>query len=246
MNPIQSTQTNSSPPSFFTKVGTDVKNGVSGIFDMFKPTTYSAPAAASAPAPAAPAPAAPVVQPVPKTPVPQVPTGWTQAIKDAYSYYPSVPKGMTEAILNQESSMGQDTTNKKTDYGGYGYLGGITKTGAFPNTLANEGKTTVPYTILQKDPKGNYVIKNIKTLGDPYSAIQAVNSIVAQHINNHYGGKIDGSAEQAFELYDKYYKSASGTKMTPAQKQKFIDTYNYYGGQKNQVAQARTFNNMQK
>lgn len=211
-------------PGFFSRAA----GALSKVFKG-NPVTYERPQVLSATnIPQTPVPAAqPPVQPI--APVKsQVPAQWHAGIKNAYSLYPEVPRGFTEAVLNQESSMGRDARNKAYNFGEYGYATGIIKdkSGVFPHMLANADKT--PYKVFAKNPDGTEVVPGAREIKTPEAAMAITNSILAQHIRNHYGGKMNGTAEQAFELYDKYYKSLAGAKMTPAQRKKFIDAFNEY------------------
>lgn len=145
------------------------------------------------------------------TPDPYIQKG----LQSAYSLYPEVPKGLIEAVMMQESSMGKNLKNKKADAGQYGYLGGITKTGIFSDMTKNS-----------KIPYGAWKVEGAKDLSTPHGAIAVIGSILAQHIRNNYGGKI--SPEQVLELYDKYYKTREGNSLSPKQKQQFLTYFQHY------------------
>lgn len=151
-----------------------------------------------------------------------VPKKWDYAMKDVYSRYPDVPKGMVETVLMLESSMGRNSSNKAKDYGEYGWLAGHTNNGTFKHLLDSA----------QKDPKleanikifekknGKYAITNIKNLGDEYSAIQATGSVLANLSRNNPG--LDPA-----ELYFKKYVTAKASD-TKTRRELFQKAYRFY------------------
>jgi len=84
-----------------------------------------------------------------------------ETISAVYKSNPEVPKGLLEAILMQESSMGATTTNKNKSIGDYAYLVGFTpvakqeliRNGIIPdlNTPAGVLQATADYYKLKKD-----------------------------------------------------------------------------------------------
>ena len=139
------------------------------------------------------------------------------SIEKARSIYPEVPKGLIEAVLNQESSTGTDTRNWAGDAGHMGWIGGITKTGTYGDMLKNPDI----YDVFKK-------IEGSKDLSTVDGAVGVVASILAQHIRRNYDGHLPNTAEAALEVYDKFYKSHKGAELTPQQKQNFKKVFNQY------------------
>lgn len=187
-----------------------VTNAVNAISDPFaKTVSYTRSPITQAPTP----------QPTATSPIP-VPKQLAPHIDTAYALYPEVPRGMLESVLMQESSMGQNATNSNADAGNYGYLSGITKSGHYADML----KAPQKYAVFQKVPGS-------QDLSTPQGAIGVTGSILAQLIRNNYGGQIPKTPDAALELYDKYYKTYAGAKLTDAQKQNFKSWFKYYSQQ---------------
>jgi soluble lytic murein transglycosylase-like protein len=144
---------------------------------------------------------------------------YSSAIKNATSIYPEVPPALVHTILQMESSYGKNDANKKADAGEFGYLMGITKTGRYADMVKN--KDTVDYQIIKRD-------KDALSLDTPDRAIGVGTSIIAQLIRNNLSGKQPKTAKEALKLYDSFYKTAEGAKMTAKRKKEFIDTYNKF------------------
>jgi hypothetical protein len=140
-----------------------------------------------------------------------VPKDWQPSIKSVQKMYPDLPPALLKSTLMMESSMGADTANSKTDFGKYGYLGGLTKTGHYNDTVNN----------YKKDPSLNYApfkagIKGMNDLSTPDAAIHGTASVLQQlRLNN--PGVSDA------DLYFKYF-NASSTSDTPERRQQF-DTH---------------------
>lgn len=95
------------------------------------------------------------------TTVRPVRTKLKDAIAQAYQAVPTIPKGVVEALLMKESSMGTNAANRNPDIGKYAYLVGMTKiakkelirNGIHPDLDTPEGaiKAAAQYWDLQDD-----------------------------------------------------------------------------------------------
>jgi hypothetical protein len=159
------------------------------------------------PAPVAPK-ATPVATSTPSVKSNPVPKEWQPAIQSVQKMYPDLPLPLVKTTLMMESSMGTDTANQKTDFGKYGYLGGLTKTGHYNDTVQN----------YKKDPTLDYKpfkagIPGMTNLNTPDAAIHATASVLQQlRLNN------PGMSDQ--DLYFKLF-NASSTSDTPDRRQQF-------------------------
>ena len=152
------------------------------------------------------------------------PKEWKSALKDAYTRYPDLPKGSVETVLMMESSMGTNDSNRKVDYGNYGWLGGHinSKDGAFVDSLNKFRKDpSLAYKIFEKDKNNKFNITNIESLGDPYSAIQATASVLQSKIWN------NPEADSLSDIYFKHYVSAPESD-TIIRRKIFDDAIDYY------------------
>lgn len=146
-----------------------------------------------------------------------IPTDFQPALQDAYKRYPDLPKGLAEATLMAESSMGANTNNQKTDLGKYGYLGGHTTTGAFADMMA---KIKATPDLAEKVAYAK--VPGIKNLATPYAAIQATAGVLASlHRNN----PDLSPADLYFEKYN-----ADPKVDTPARRAMFNQFLQYYSG----------------
>lgn len=153
-----------------------------------------------------------------------VPEEWKPYVKSAYERYPELPKGTVETVLMMESSMGTNKTNQSLDYGKYGYLGGITKTGGFNDTMTNVRKNPAietKYKILEKTPEGKYKIPSIDTIDTPEAAINVVASELQKNVYKHPEGTDIG------EVYFKSYVTAPQSD-TPERRELFKSASKYY------------------
>lgn len=146
-----------------------------------------------------------------------VPKTFKTGIQQAYQLYPEVPKGLLETVLMQESSMGTNATNAKRNAGDYGYLAGITKTGRYADMV----KKPDTYQVFQKVPGS-------QDLSTTEGALGVSASILAQIIRNNYSGQAPKDPEGLLDLYDRYYKTLSGSKLTQDQRNRFKTWYTYY------------------
>ena len=89
------------------------------------------------------------------------------AISLGYQNNSQLPKGLLEALLMKESSMGYNDKNRRKDIGEYAWLGGITKiaktdliqNGIVPDLSTREGAidAMAKFWLLRADPKANIV-----------------------------------------------------------------------------------------
>lgn len=161
--------------------------------------TYTAPP----PAPMVQAPPASTTAPK----VTPVPPEWSQAVKTAYQNYPTVPKGLIEAVLHQESSMGKNSANYNPSIGESAWLGGLTKTAK--SELEKHGLTP-----------------DLNTQAGVINAIAGYLSLVQ---NRHdASGKIVRTITDPVDLYNNYYKTTAGLKLSKKQIQNFKDMVTHY------------------
>lgn len=118
------------------------------------------------------------------------------AIQQAYVSVPTIPKGVVEAILMKESSMGTNAANRNPDIGRYAYLVGMTK-------------------IAKKELIRNGIVPDLDT---PEGAIKAAaqywdlqddkHATSSEVYNKWYSsGKLKPEQLQAFDDMVKYYAS---------------------------------------
>lgn len=134
----------------------------------------------------------------------------------AYQTYPEVPRGLIEAVLMQESSMGTNDKHRNDDAGKYGWLLGITKDGTYGDMVKNPSIYT-----------GLKDVEKWQDIDKISSAIAVSASILAQKIRNNFPNGVN-TPEDALKLYDTYYKTKSGAKLTKDQKQAFKQYFTYY------------------
>lgn len=144
------------------------------------------------------------------TTVRAIPDIFKRTIENAYARNPTLPKGIIEATIMKESSMGTNRSNYNPDIGEYAYLVGFT------NIAKRE--------LLKKGIVPDFSTKQgaINALADYMALRQKVHDDV---------GNVVRTREDPVEIYDSGYSSG---KLTPEQLQSFKDMVEYYksGGQK--------------
>ncbi len=151
----------------------------------------------------------PVIGSLPSgTKVAPLPPQWVEPVKQAYQQYPDIPKGIVEAILHQESSMGSNDTNYNPQIGESAWLAGLT-TGAKEEIVRRLGQTP--------------------DLDSQAGTIQAIAAYLSLIRNRHdESGKVVRTVDDPFELYNDYYKTDSGHKLSKKQMKDFKDLVSYY------------------
>jgi hypothetical protein len=150
----------------------------------------------------------------PPRPLPQVESYLSRANSFAYNLYPEVSKGTLETLAEMESSQGKNTTNKPHDFGEFGYLTGLTKTGHFKQLLDNVKKDPAlkeKYRILQQNVPG------LEDLSTPEAAMAATASVW-------YSLKLNNPNLSDEEIYFKLY-NANPEVDRPDRREKFKETF---------------------
>ncbi len=136
-----------------------------------------------------------------------VPLTWLPHIQAVYKQYPTMPKGLLEATLHQESGMGQNDVNYNPQIGESAWLAGLT-------AVAKEELTKHG---LKPDFDSQAGV--IHAVGD------YLNLIKDRHDKT---GKVVNTITDPVELYNGYYKTDSGLKLSKKQLDQFRNLINYY------------------
>lgn len=163
------------------------------------------------------APAAPT-EPVQRFPsdVVDLPTGqartlperWKPLVQTAYQKYPQVPKGLLESILQQESSMGTNDASYDPSIGESAWLGGLTKS-AKDELMRRTGK----------EP-------DFQTQNGAIDSMAQYLSLIKDRHNDK--GEVVNTVNDPVELYNQFYKTDAGHKLTDKQLAHFKDMINHY------------------
>lgn len=131
-----------------------------------------------------------------------------ETINSTYQNNPDLPKGILEAILMKESSMGKDATSTNSSIGAYAYLTGFTKIAKAElikhniipdlNTPAGVLKATADY------------IKITKDIRDESGAVVHTYDNWTKWYNERYSsGKLKEEDIERFDVMMKYYASSN-------------------------------------
>lgn len=125
------------------------------------------------------------------------------AIKKTYEKHPELPKGLVEALLMKESTMGYDNKNRNPRIGKYAWLGGLVKNAKNPGALDELERNKIPY--------------NVDTYEGALDAMAKFWKVLQ---------KRNGNANATVkELYEKEYSSG---KLAKADLDKFEEMYQFY------------------
>lgn len=164
---------------------------------------------------------APLIYTAPPQPKPKqkinVPDNLRGAFGNAYRLYPELRRGSLETIAMMESSLGADTRNQNADFGQYGYLTGLTKTGHWKQVLDNAKKDP---TMKSKYRVLNQNVQGIDDLSTPESALAATASVLASLKKNNPGLSDE-------EIYFKFY-NANPEVDRPDRRKKFTETFSSF------------------
>lgn len=140
------------------------------------------------------------------TTVRDIPSKLVGAVAMVYQKHPDLPKGIVEAVLQQESSMGTARNNYNPDIGEYAWLVGFTK-------------------IAKKELIRNGIHPDLST---PIGAINAMADFIAlkQHIKDETG-KVVQNRTDPVDIYNSTYSSG---KLKPETLQQFKEIVQYHGG----------------
>lgn len=191
-------------------VGAPFKAVGNGVLDLLSShVSYSAPPQAPAAMVAPKVTTPPIIGSLPSgTKVAPLPPQWVKPVEMAYQKYPTVPKGLVEAILHQESSMGSNDANYNPDIGESAWLAGLTK-GAKEEIARRSGQNP-----------------DFDSQEGVINALAAYLSLVQ---NRHDStGKVVKTIQDPFELYNSYYKTESGHSLTKKQQKDFKDLVAHY------------------
>jgi hypothetical protein len=133
------------------------------------------------------------------------------------TYGEDLPRGLLEAVMMQESTMGTNALNRKADAGLYGWLTGITKTGRFADMLK---RPDIYKQLNDAYPDWQKLDKLSTTIG-------VTASILAQAVRNNLNKKPE-TPDEALQLYDKYYKTTEGAKLSEKQRNDFKKWFTFY------------------
>jgi hypothetical protein len=137
-----------------------------------------------------------------------LPKNWKPYVQTAYEKNPNLPKGILEAILQQESSMGSNDGSYNPEIGESAWLGGFTQ------AAKDELKRRT-----NQDP-------DLHTQNGVVQAMAQYLSLVKDRHNDK--GEVVNSIEDPVELYNDYYKTTSGHKLTPEQLKHFKSMIDHY------------------
>lgn len=147
-----------------------------------------------------------------------VPPAWQSYINDAYKAHPNLPRGLLEAVLMNESSMGTISSQYDKRNGESGWIAGMT------------------------DPARQHL--NMHNIPNNLDTQQGAINGMADYLSTRQSGTMEGSGKPFLitdptKLYFDRYKTDAkmANKTTPADVQKFKSYVQYYG-------QPRTFNNL--
>lgn len=142
-----------------------------------------------------------------------VPEDWKPHIQEAYSRYPALGKkykGLLEAILMQESSMGTIDTNYNPKIGESAWLAGATD-------------------MLKKELEGKGIKYDLNTQRGLINAMAAFLDVKKTVLNP--GSTIPKEYNDPVNLYLQRYKTVAGKTLTPDQVERFREYINYYKNQ---------------
>ena len=141
-----------------------------------------------------------------------VPENWKSHISDAYNSHPSLQKykGLLEAILMQESSMGTIDTNYNPQIGESAWLGGATD-------------------MLKKELENKGIKYDLNTQGGVIKAMAAFLDIKRKVLNP--GSTIAKEYTDPVNLYLQRYKTVAGHALSAEQVNRFREYINYYKNQ---------------
>jgi hypothetical protein len=137
-----------------------------------------------------------------------LPKNWAPYVKTAYEKNPNLPKGLIQAILQQESSMGSNDASYNPQIGESAWLGGFTQ------AAKDELKRRT-----NQDP-------DLHTQDGVIQSIAQYLSLVKDRHNDK--GEVVNTIEDPTELYNNFYKTASGHKLTDAQLKHFKAMVEHY------------------
>lgn len=139
----------------------------------------------------------------------QVPQQLASTIADAYAKYPSLPRGVLETAILQESSMGTNPANYNPSIGKYAWLVGFTN-------IAKDELTRARQAVDLDTPEGAV-------------AAMARYLSLKQKIKDK-DGKVTEQIDDPYELYSTRYKTSAGHPLSHQQEKQFRKLVAYYAG----------------